>query len=100
MQFGVFIGPVADDIAGVRQRVIAAERARFDFVSIQDHPYVPHYLDSFSLIANLVGSTSTLRFVTDVANLPLRSQHVPEVTGNAGPPPCSPARCSFGNSVR
>ena len=72
MQFGVFIGPTADDIAGVRQRVLAAERAGFDFVSIQDHPYVPDYLDAFALIANLVGSTSTLRFVTDVANLPLR----------------------------
>jgi alkanesulfonate monooxygenase SsuD/methylene tetrahydromethanopterin reductase-like flavin-dependent oxidoreductase (luciferase family) len=72
MQFGVFIGPTAEDIAGVRQRVLAAEQAGFDFVSIQDHPYVPDYLDAFALIANLLGSTSTLRFITDVANLPLR----------------------------
>ncbi|HEY6790538.1 MAG TPA: LLM class flavin-dependent oxidoreductase [Trebonia sp.] len=72
MQFGAFIGPRADDIAGVRERVLAAERAGFDFVSIQDHPYVPTYLDTFSLIANLMAMTSTLRFMTDVANLPLR----------------------------
>jgi alkanesulfonate monooxygenase SsuD/methylene tetrahydromethanopterin reductase-like flavin-dependent oxidoreductase (luciferase family) len=72
MQFGAFIGPLADDIAGVRERVLAAERAAFDFVSIQDHPYVPAYLDTFSLIANLVATTSTLRFMTNVANLPLR----------------------------
>jgi alkanesulfonate monooxygenase SsuD/methylene tetrahydromethanopterin reductase-like flavin-dependent oxidoreductase (luciferase family) len=72
MQFGAFIGPRADDIAGVRQRVLAAERSGFDFVSIQDHPYVPAYLDTFSLIANLMATTSTLRFVTNVANLPLR----------------------------
>src|ERR1700677_4167061 len=72
MQFGAFIGPRADDIAGVRERVLAAERAGFDFVSIQDHPYVPAYLDTFSLIANLTAITSTLRFITNVANLPLR----------------------------
>jgi hypothetical protein len=72
MQFGAFIGPRADDIAGVRGRVLAAERAGFDFVSIQDHPYVPAYLDTFSLIANLTAATSTLRFITNVANLPLR----------------------------
>jgi alkanesulfonate monooxygenase SsuD/methylene tetrahydromethanopterin reductase-like flavin-dependent oxidoreductase (luciferase family) len=72
VQFGAFIGPRVDDIAGVRQRVLAAERSGFDFVSIQDHPYVPAYLDTFSLIANLAATTSTLRFITDVANLPLR----------------------------
>src|ERR1700689_3066421 len=72
MRFGVFIGPQADDIAGVRERVLAAERAGFDFVSVQDHPYVPAYLDTFSLVANLAATTSTLRFITNVANLPLR----------------------------
>ena len=72
MQFGAFIGPRGDDIAGVRERVLAAEWAGFDFVSIQDHPYVPTYLDTFSLIANLAATTSTLRFITNVANLPLR----------------------------
>jgi alkanesulfonate monooxygenase SsuD/methylene tetrahydromethanopterin reductase-like flavin-dependent oxidoreductase (luciferase family) len=72
VQFGAFIGPTSDDIAGVRERVLAAERAGFDFVSIQDHPYVPAYLDTFSLIANLAAATSTLRFITNVANLPLR----------------------------
>src|ERR1700757_352999 len=70
MQFGAFVGPRADDIAGVRERVLAAERAGFDFVSIQDHPYVPAYLDTFFLIANLAATTSTLRFITNVANLP------------------------------
>ena len=72
MQFGALIGPQADDIAGVRERVLAAERAGFDFVSIQDHPYVPAHLDAFSLIAFLAATTSRLRFITNVANLPLR----------------------------
>jgi len=72
MQFGAFIGPQAADITGIRERVLEAERAGFDFVSVQDHPYVPTYLDTFSLIANLVATTSTLRFMTNVANLSLR----------------------------
>src|ERR1700755_1297484 len=72
MQFGAFIGPRADDIAGVRERVLAAERAGFDFVSIQDHPYVPTYLDTFSLIANLAANPSTLRVPPTGPNLPLR----------------------------
>ena len=72
MKFGAFIGPTADDIAGVRERVLAAERAGFDFVSVQDHPYLPAHLDTFALIANLMATTSTLRFMTNVANLPLR----------------------------
>jgi len=41
-------------------------------VSIQDHPYVPEFLDTFALIGTLLGETSRLRFFTDVANLPLR----------------------------
>ena len=69
----MFIGPRADDNAGVRERVLAAERAAFDFVSMHHHPYVPSYLDTFSLIANLMARTSRLRFLTNVANLPLRS---------------------------
>jgi alkanesulfonate monooxygenase SsuD/methylene tetrahydromethanopterin reductase-like flavin-dependent oxidoreductase (luciferase family) len=72
MQFGVFVGPRANEIVAIRERVRAAERAGFDFVSIQDHPYVSANLDTFSLIANLAATTSTLRFVTNVANLPLR----------------------------
>src|ERR1700689_3077644 len=66
MRFGAFIGPRADDIAGVRERVLAAERAGFDFVSIQDHPYVAAYLDTFSLIPNLMAATSTLRFMPNL----------------------------------
>ena len=50
----------------------AAEAAGFDFVSIQDHPYVPDFLDTFALIGTLIGQTSRLRFMTNVANLPLR----------------------------
>jgi alkanesulfonate monooxygenase SsuD/methylene tetrahydromethanopterin reductase-like flavin-dependent oxidoreductase (luciferase family) len=72
IQFGVFLAPAAGDVQGIAERAHAAERAGFDYVSIQDHPYVPGFLDSFALIAFLAGQTERLRFMPNVANLPLR----------------------------
>jgi alkanesulfonate monooxygenase SsuD/methylene tetrahydromethanopterin reductase-like flavin-dependent oxidoreductase (luciferase family) len=72
LQFGVFLAPRAADIGRLRDNVQVAEAAGFDFLSFQDHPYVPDFLDTFALIGTLIGQTSRLRFVTDVANLPLR----------------------------
>jgi alkanesulfonate monooxygenase SsuD/methylene tetrahydromethanopterin reductase-like flavin-dependent oxidoreductase (luciferase family) len=53
--------------------VLAAERGGLDVVGIQDHPYQRRFLDTFSLIGDLLARTSRLRFFPDVANLPLRS---------------------------
>src|ERR1700689_5303553 len=72
LQFGVFLSPRAADVGRLRDYVQEAEAAGFDYVSIQDHPYVPDFLDTFALIGTLIGQTSRLRFMTDVANLPLR----------------------------
>ena len=76
-----------------------AEAAGFDFVSIQDHPYVPDFLDTFALIGTLIGQTSRLRFMTDVANLPLRpaqmlaktSASLDVLSGDLVPGPAGPA---------
>jgi alkanesulfonate monooxygenase SsuD/methylene tetrahydromethanopterin reductase-like flavin-dependent oxidoreductase (luciferase family) len=72
LQFGVFLDPRAADIGRLRDNVQVAEAAGFDYASIQDHPYVPDFLDTFALIGTLIGETSRLRFMTNVANLPLR----------------------------
>jgi alkanesulfonate monooxygenase SsuD/methylene tetrahydromethanopterin reductase-like flavin-dependent oxidoreductase (luciferase family) len=72
LQFGVFLSPRAADLGPLREHVQVAEAAGFDYVSFQDHPYVPDFLDTFALIGALIGQTSRLRFMTDVANLPLR----------------------------
>jgi alkanesulfonate monooxygenase SsuD/methylene tetrahydromethanopterin reductase-like flavin-dependent oxidoreductase (luciferase family) len=68
----VFLSPRAADIGELREHVQVAEAAGFDYVSIQDHPYVADFLDTFALIGTLIGQTSRLRFMTNVANLPLR----------------------------
>ena len=72
IQFGVFLVPEASDGNELRKKVRVAEAAGFDYVSIQDHPYVPRFLDTFTLIAHLAALTERLRFMPNVANLPLR----------------------------
>jgi hypothetical protein len=72
VEFGVFITPQHADIQRLRDLVHTAEAGGFDYVSIQDHPYSPEFLDTFALIGTLLGQTSRLRFMPNVANLPLR----------------------------
>jgi alkanesulfonate monooxygenase SsuD/methylene tetrahydromethanopterin reductase-like flavin-dependent oxidoreductase (luciferase family) len=72
LQFGVFLPPHAADPGRLRDYVQAADVAGYDFIAVQDHPYVPDFLDTFALIGTLIGRTSRIRFLTDVANLPLR----------------------------
>lgn len=72
IRFGISVTPYADDYPALVAQVEAAERAGLDLVGIQDHPYQRRYLDTFSLIADLLARTSRLSFFPDVANLPLR----------------------------
>src|SRR3981081_518686 len=72
IEFGVFIAPKQSDIERLIEHVHTAEACGFDYVSIQDHPYSPAFLDTFALIGTLIGQTSHLRFMPNVANLPLR----------------------------
>jgi alkanesulfonate monooxygenase SsuD/methylene tetrahydromethanopterin reductase-like flavin-dependent oxidoreductase (luciferase family) len=72
LEFGVSIVPAADELGAGRTIVRAAEAGGLDLVGIQDHPYQPRFLDTFSLIAALLAETERLRFFPDVANLPLR----------------------------
>lgn len=70
--FGVFLSPNAAGIGLLREQVQIAERTGFDYVSIQDHPYAPTFLDTLALIGYLLGQTGRLRFMPNVANLPMR----------------------------
>jgi alkanesulfonate monooxygenase SsuD/methylene tetrahydromethanopterin reductase-like flavin-dependent oxidoreductase (luciferase family) len=56
----------------MRELVRAADRAALDLVGTQDHPYQPHFLDTWWLISTLLAETKRISFFTDVANLPLR----------------------------
>jgi len=68
--FGYFLIPNADDpLVETAQRV---EALGLDHVAVQDHPYQRRYVDTWSLMAMIAASTTTLRVFPDVANLPLR----------------------------
>ena len=72
LSFGISVTPEAAALADIRDKVRAAEDVGLELVGIQDHPYQRRFLDTFSLIADLLARTSRLRFFPDVANLPLR----------------------------
>jgi alkanesulfonate monooxygenase SsuD/methylene tetrahydromethanopterin reductase-like flavin-dependent oxidoreductase (luciferase family) len=70
--FGWFLVPDAADPAGLVGLARRVERAGFDLIGIQDHPYQRRYLDTFSLLAALATATERIGLFPDVANLPLR----------------------------
>ena len=72
LQFGISVTPYAEAYPQIVEQVLTAERGGFELLGIQDHPYQRRFLDTFSLIADLLARTSQLRFFPDVASLPMR----------------------------
>ena len=70
LRFGYFLVPLAaEPLIATAQR---AERLGLDYVGIQDHPYQHRFAETWSLMAMIAASTTSLRIFPDVANLPLR----------------------------
>lgn len=72
LQFGVSFSPEvsqSDQMLSLSQRV---DQAGLDFIAIQDHPYNRQFLDTWTLITFLAAHTEKVRFLPDVANLPMR----------------------------
>jgi alkanesulfonate monooxygenase SsuD/methylene tetrahydromethanopterin reductase-like flavin-dependent oxidoreductase (luciferase family) len=72
LEFGISVTPYAEAYPRIVDQVLTAERTGFELIGIQDHPYQRRFLDTFSLIADLLARTSRLRFFPDVASLPMR----------------------------
>jgi hypothetical protein len=70
--FGTFLTPTAEQAAQVIELAERTERAGLDLVSVQDHPYQPKFLDTWTLLSVIAARTSILRVTPNVANLPLR----------------------------
>jgi alkanesulfonate monooxygenase SsuD/methylene tetrahydromethanopterin reductase-like flavin-dependent oxidoreductase (luciferase family) len=70
-KFGFSLLPTTD-VAEHVDLVRTAEAAGLDWVGIQDHPYVPTYVDTFTLAGHLLAHTDRIALFPDVANLPLR----------------------------
>ncbi|MGH3682400.1 MAG: LLM class flavin-dependent oxidoreductase, partial [Natronosporangium sp.] len=70
--FGCFLPPLAERSAEVVRLAVRAERVGLDLVSIQDHPYQPAFLDTWTLLSVIAARTDRVRVLPNVANLPLR----------------------------
>jgi alkanesulfonate monooxygenase SsuD/methylene tetrahydromethanopterin reductase-like flavin-dependent oxidoreductase (luciferase family) len=72
LAFGVSIVPGSADLEVSRALAQRADGLGLDLIGIQDHPYQRRFLDTWSLIADLLARTERVRLFPDVANLPLR----------------------------
>src|ERR1700728_3385660 len=72
LSFGIFVTPQAD--VGPRAIELArrADAAGLDWVSVQDHPYQPAFLDAWTLLTAIATATEHIGVFPNVANLPLR----------------------------
>jgi alkanesulfonate monooxygenase SsuD/methylene tetrahydromethanopterin reductase-like flavin-dependent oxidoreductase (luciferase family) len=72
LEFGLSIVPASADLSLARALARRGDELGLDLVGIQDHPYQWRFLDTWSLLADLLALTERIRFFPDVANLPLR----------------------------
>jgi alkanesulfonate monooxygenase SsuD/methylene tetrahydromethanopterin reductase-like flavin-dependent oxidoreductase (luciferase family) len=70
--FGLNVDPNTGGLAIAARIAAIADSASLEYVGIQDHPYIPDFLDTFSLITWLASRTSRVHLFPNVANLPLR----------------------------
>ncbi|GAA4579832.1 LLM class flavin-dependent oxidoreductase [Micromonospora coerulea] len=70
--FGVSLDPSADRLAETRRLASTAVDGGFDLLAVQDHPYQPGHLDTWTMISHLAAETDRISFLTDVADLQLR----------------------------
>jgi alkanesulfonate monooxygenase SsuD/methylene tetrahydromethanopterin reductase-like flavin-dependent oxidoreductase (luciferase family) len=72
LEFGLSIVPASADIELARSLARRADELGLDLIGIQDHPYQRRFLETWSLIGDLLARTERIRVFPDVANLPLR----------------------------
>ena len=76
LMFGVFLPNPASQAATVVRLAQLAEQHGLDLIGIQDHPYNPDLLDTWTLLAHLAAATEQISAVPDVACVPLRAPAV------------------------
>jgi len=72
LSFGIFVTPRADAGAHILELARRADAAGLDWVSVQDHPYQPAFLDTMTLLTAIAAATGRVTVFPNVANLPLR----------------------------
>lgn len=72
LEFGSFITPLADPPAQAVDLALASERAGLNLVTFQDHPYLPSFYDTWTLLSFVAARTEHVQLAANVTNLPLR----------------------------
>lgn len=70
--FGAFLPPDAEGHHRIVRQAVLADELGLDIVGVQDHPYQPSFLDTWTLLSALASRTERVRLFPDVVNLPLR----------------------------
>ncbi|MFJ6466533.1 LLM class flavin-dependent oxidoreductase [Streptomyces sp. NPDC091387] len=70
--FGCFAPPEAARHRAFVRLAQEADQAGLDLLGVQDHPYQPAFLDTWTLLSHLSSVTRRIKLVPAVANLPLR----------------------------
>jgi alkanesulfonate monooxygenase SsuD/methylene tetrahydromethanopterin reductase-like flavin-dependent oxidoreductase (luciferase family) len=70
--FGVFLPPAAEQADTVLALARRADERGLDLVSVQDHPYNPQFLETWTLLTAIAAATSRVHVFPNVANLALR----------------------------
>jgi alkanesulfonate monooxygenase SsuD/methylene tetrahydromethanopterin reductase-like flavin-dependent oxidoreductase (luciferase family) len=71
-QFGIFVVPTAGDPRQPFQLAKIADDNGLDLLFIQDHPYEPGFLETWTLLTALALATERIHVSPGVADLPLR----------------------------
>ena len=72
IHFGANVDPTANDPGWPLRLSRAIEQLGLEYVGMQDHPYNPGFLETWTLMASLLQATERVHIFPNVANLPLR----------------------------
>lgn len=70
--FGVSLTPVAHEAEKVLHLSQVADASGLDLLAIQDHPYKPTFLDTWTLLSLIGGQTRQIRLLAGVSPIALR----------------------------
>lgn len=70
--FGTFVTPTNHPVHQAVEQAVVADRAGLDLVTFQDHPYLPSFHDTSTLLAWAAARTERIHLSANVTNLPLR----------------------------
>lgn len=74
--FGTFISPAVQPVMHAVDLAIVADRAGLDLATFQDHPYLPTFHDTWTLLSYVASRTERIHVSGNVLNLPLRQPAV------------------------